>query len=54
MKPELFWLALTATMTALCWIPYILNRAAHAGLAGALATPKMDPYARTLIWTVRT
>jgi hypothetical protein len=42
MKPELFWLALTATMTALFWLPYILNRAARVGLAGAFATPKMD------------
>jgi hypothetical protein len=25
MKPELYWLALTATMTGLFWIPYILN-----------------------------
>ena len=41
MKPEPFWLALTATMTALCWIPYILNT---LGV----------PYARTVIWTVRT
>jgi uncharacterized MAPEG superfamily protein len=42
MKPELFWLALTATMTALFWLPYILARASRLGLAGALATPKMD------------
>jgi uncharacterized MAPEG superfamily protein len=41
MKPELFWLALTATMTALFWIPYVLNRAMMAGLPGALQTPKM-------------
>jgi uncharacterized MAPEG superfamily protein len=42
MKPELFWLALTATMTALFWVPYILHRAIRLGLAGAMATPKMD------------
>jgi uncharacterized MAPEG superfamily protein len=42
MKPELFWLALTATMTAFFWLPYILNRAANQGLLQALATPKMS------------
>lgn len=42
MKPELFWLALTATMTALFWVPYVLNRAAREGLWGTLATPKMN------------
>ena len=42
MKPELFWLALTATMTALLWLPYILNRAANGGLLQAFATPKMS------------
>ena len=42
MKPELFWLALTATMTALFWVPYILNRAVRVGLMGTLATPKMN------------
>ncbi len=41
MKPELFWLALTATMTGLFWIPYILNRAARRGVPGAFLTPKM-------------
>ena len=35
MKPELFWLALTATMTGLFWIPYILNRAVQRGVPGA-------------------
>ena len=41
MKPELFWLALTATMTGLFWIPYVLNRTIQAGLLGALQTPQM-------------
>jgi uncharacterized MAPEG superfamily protein len=42
MKPELLWLALSATMTALFWLPYVLNRSARLGLAGAFATPRMD------------
>jgi uncharacterized MAPEG superfamily protein len=41
MKPELFWLALTATMTGFFWIPYILNRAVRRGFPGAFLTPKM-------------
>ncbi len=53
MKPELFWLALTATMTGLFWIPYILNRAIHSGLAGALGTPKMEAPAAEAEWAQR-
>src|SRR5712692_8247476 len=53
MKPELFWLALTATMTGLFWIPYILNRALRSGLLGALATPKMESPAPEAEWAKR-
>lgn len=53
MKPELFWLALTATMTGLFWIPYILNRAITSGLAGALGTPKMDDAPGEAEWAKR-
>jgi len=34
---ELYWLTLTALMTALLWVPYVLNRVAATGLGGALA-----------------
>jgi uncharacterized MAPEG superfamily protein len=34
---ELYWLTLTALMTALFWVPYVLNRIAVGGLGGALA-----------------
>jgi uncharacterized MAPEG superfamily protein len=34
---ELYWLTLTALMTALFWVPYVLNRMAMSGLGGALA-----------------
>jgi uncharacterized MAPEG superfamily protein len=40
-KPELYWLALTATMTGLFWIPYVLNRTVRKGVSGVLLTPKM-------------
>ena len=53
MKPELFWLALTATMTALFWIPYILNRAVRAGVLGAFLTPKMETPSVESEWAQR-
>ena len=37
MTTELYWLTLTALMTALFWMPYVLNRMAMTGLGGALA-----------------
>ncbi|HEX9578988.1 MAG TPA: MAPEG family protein [Myxococcales bacterium] len=53
MKPELLWLALTATMTALFWLPYVLNRSARLGLAGAFATPRMDAPPAEAEWAQR-
>ena len=37
MTTELYWLTLTALMTALFWVPYVLNRIAAVGLGGTLA-----------------
>ncbi len=37
MTTELYWLTLTALMTALFWVPYVLNRMAVAGLGRTLA-----------------
>jgi uncharacterized MAPEG superfamily protein len=34
---ELYWLTLTALMTALFWVPYVLNRMVVSGLGGTLA-----------------
>ena len=34
---ELYWLTLTALMTALFWVPYVLNRMVMNGLGGTLA-----------------
>jgi len=39
MKLELFWLAMTAILTGLLWIPYILDRIGQRGLMGAMANP---------------
>ncbi len=42
MTPELFWLTLTVTMTALFWMPYIVNRMVEDGVLGAMANPSFD------------
>lgn len=42
MTTELYWLTLTALMTALFWVPYVLDRIAVAGLGGALAGAAPD------------
>jgi len=42
MTTELFWLTLTALMTALFWVPYILNRIAVQGLTEAMSYPTAD------------
>ena len=42
MTTELYWLTLTALMTALFWVPYVLNRMAVNGLVGTLAGSAPD------------
>ena len=37
MTTELYWLTMTALMTALFWVPYVLNRMVMNGLGGTLA-----------------
>ena len=39
MTTELYWLTLTALMTALFWVPYVLNRMQVRGPVGAMANP---------------
>ncbi|MGH8378094.1 MAG: MAPEG family protein [Gammaproteobacteria bacterium] len=39
MKPEIFWLAITAMMTGLFFIPYVLDRFAVRGILGTLKNP---------------
>jgi len=39
MTPELTWLALTATMTALLWVPYILQLIVQLGPVAAIWDP---------------
>ena len=40
MTQALFWLTLTALMTALFWLPYSLNRIVSRGLFAAMGNPK--------------
>jgi uncharacterized MAPEG superfamily protein len=42
MSKEMYWLTLTAAMTGLIWIPYILDRMMVRGLMGTLANPSPD------------
>jgi uncharacterized MAPEG superfamily protein len=39
MTRELFWLTLTAMLTGVMWLPYILNRIMVRGVGGAMANP---------------
>ena len=52
MTTELYWLTLTALMTALFWVPYVLNRIAATGLGGALAGGAPDS-AKLADWAQR-
>jgi uncharacterized MAPEG superfamily protein len=49
---ELYWLTLTALMTALFWMPYVLNRMAMTGLGGALAGGAPDSN-KLSVWAQR-
>lgn len=42
MSRELLWLTLTAILTGLMWVPYILDRIMVRGLMGAMANPSRN------------
>lgn len=46
MNTELYWLTLTALMTGLFWVPYILNRFAELGILPAIMEVNADLTAR--------
>lgn len=52
MTTELYWLTLTVLMTALFWVPYVLNRIAVGGLGQALAGASPENNAHSL-WAQR-
>jgi uncharacterized MAPEG superfamily protein len=39
MTRELFWLTWTVILTAVMWVPYVLNRMQVRGITGAMANP---------------
>lgn len=43
LTPELHWLVLTLMMTALFWLPYILNRIVETGAWATLGVPRLRP-----------
>lgn len=52
MTTELYWLTLTVLMTALMWLPYIINRILEQGIGFAM----WDPQGKTktdVIWAER-
>lgn len=53
LHPELFWLVVTTLMTALIWVPYIINRIVENGLWPALRNPNPDTRPRAE-WAYRT
>ena len=52
MTTELYWLTLTVLMTALFWVPYVLNRMVVSGLGRTLAgtSPESDAHS---VWAQR-
>lgn len=52
MHHELFWLTLTALLTALIWVPYILNRLGEVGILPAIMDSNADT-TPTALWAKR-
>jgi uncharacterized MAPEG superfamily protein len=52
LSPEMYWLTLSAALTGLMWMPYVLNRMAEHGVWGALKNPEPDVVARAR-WAIR-
>ncbi|MBA4173400.1 MAG: MAPEG family protein [Hyphomicrobium sp.] len=53
MTTELYWLTLTLLMTALFWIPYILDRLAVRGIWPALSDTKPEGGGPHSLWAQR-
>src|SRR5215471_2164026 len=51
-SPELFWLAAAAALTAVLWVPYVLNRILENGLWAPLRRAPAEIPSRA-IWAVR-
>ena len=53
MTTELYWLTLTVSMTALFWVPYILDRLAVRGIWPALADTRPENGGPHSLWAQR-
>ncbi len=53
MTTELYWLTLTVLMTALFWLPYILDRLAVRGVVPALADTRPEGGGPHSLWAQR-
>lgn len=53
MTTELYWMILTVLMTALFWVPYILDRVAVRGVWPALSDTKPEGAGRHSLWAQR-
>ncbi len=53
MTTELYWLTLTVLMTALFWVPYILNRIAVRGLITAITGVTPETVGDQSMWAQR-
>lgn len=45
LTPELYWLTLAIALTALLWVPYLVNRIFEIGPWATLSVPKLRPKA---------
>ncbi len=52
MTAELYWLTLTVLMTAIFWLPYIINRLIEMGIGQAVFNSNSDP-SPTALWAKR-
>ena len=53
MTTELYWLTLTVLMTALFWVPYILDRITVRGIRTAVSDTKPETGERHSVWAQR-
>ncbi|PCH47941.1 MAG: hypothetical protein COC23_00990 [Hyphomicrobiales bacterium] len=52
MSAEIYWLTITATMTSLLWVPYLIDRTIVRGLMGVFGNPQPDDAPQS-IWAQR-
>ena len=52
MTTELFWLAMTVSLTGLMWVPYIIRRVTEKGMLQVLVCPQVDK-STTSAWSQR-